>query len=88
MAWLDTGTFDSLHEASSYIRTLEHIQGLKACCPEEIVWRKGWIDDNQLKELANRYGEDDYGNYLLKLISKLNFQSQEFRKILKNFFRC
>ena len=70
MAWFDTGTFDSLHEASSYIRTLEHIQGLKACCPEEIVWRKGWIDDNQLKELAHRYKKNNYGKYLLKLISK------------------
>jgi len=70
MAWLDTGTFDSLHEASSYIRTLEHIQGLKACCPEEIVWRKGWITDDQLKELALRYGENDYGNYLYRLLGK------------------
>ena len=70
MAWLDTGTFDSLHEASSYIRTLEHIQGLKACCPEEIVWRKGWITDNQLKDLALRYGENDYGNYLYRLLGK------------------
>lgn len=70
MAWLDTGTFDSLHEASSYIRTLEHIQGLKACCPEEIVWRKGWIDDNQLRDLALYYGENDYGKYLSKLIMK------------------
>lgn len=70
MAWLDTGTFDSLHEASSYIRTLEHIQGLKACCPEEIVWRKGWIDDNQLRDLALSYGENDYGKYLSKLIMK------------------
>ncbi len=70
MAWLDTGTFDSLHEASSYIRTLEHIQGLKACCPEEIVWRKGWITDKQLKDLALNYGENDYGNYLYRLLSK------------------
>ena len=70
MAWLDTGTFDSLHEASSYIRTLEHIQGLKACCPEEIVWRKGWIDDNQLRDLALYYGENDYGKYLSKLVMK------------------
>ena len=70
MAWLDTGTFDSLHEASSYIRTLEHIQGLKACCPEEIVWRKGWINDDQLEELAFRYGANDYGNYLYRLLGK------------------
>ncbi len=70
MAWLDTGTFDSLHEASSYIRTLEHIQGLKVCCPEEISWRKGWIDDDQLEMLAFRFNNNDYGKYLFRLLGK------------------
>ena len=70
MAWLDTGTFDSLHEASSYIRTLEHIQGLKVCCPEEISWRKGWIDDNQLEMLALKFKNNDYGKYLFRLLGK------------------
>ena len=70
MAWLDTGTFDSLHEASSYIRTLEHIQGLKVCCPEEISWRKGWIDDDQLEMLAFRFNNNDYGKYLFRLLGR------------------
>ena len=69
-AWLDTGNIDSLHEASSYIRTLEHIQGLKVCCPEEISWRKGWIDDDQLERLALKFQNNDYGKYLFRLLEK------------------
>ncbi len=68
MAWLDTGTPDSLHEASSYIRTLEHRQGLKVGCPEEVAWRMGWIDDGQLGVLAEPQRKSGYGNYLLQLL--------------------
>ena len=70
MAWLDTGTFDALHEAGSYIRTLEHRQGLKVGCPEEVAWRNGWIDDDSLIKLANPLIGSGYGNYLLQLIEK------------------
>jgi len=68
MAWLDTGTYDSLHEASSYIRTLEHRQGLKVGCPEEVAWRKGWISDDELIALADPLRKSGYGNYLLQLL--------------------
>ena len=68
MAWLDTGTPDSLHEASSYIRTLEHRQGLKVGCPEEVAWRMGWIDDAQLGQLAEPQKKSGYGTYLLQLL--------------------
>ena len=68
MAWLDTGTFDSLHEASSYIKTLENRQGLKVGCPEEIAWRRDWITDSQLKLLSKSLLKSGYGSYLKKLI--------------------
>ncbi len=67
-AWLDTGTFDSLHEAGSFIRTLENRQGLKVGCPEEIAWRLGWINDQDLKNLADPLTKSGYGKYLLKLL--------------------
>ena len=68
MAWLDTGTPDSLHEAASYIRTLEHRQGLKVGCPEEVAWRMGWIDADALMRLAEPLRKSGYGNYLLQLL--------------------
>ena len=68
MAWLDTGTPDSLHEAASYIRTLEHRQGLKVGCPEEVAWRMGWIDAAAVERLAGPLRKSGYGNYLLQLL--------------------
>jgi glucose-1-phosphate thymidylyltransferase len=70
MAWLDTGTPDSLHEAASYIRTLEHRQGLKVGCPEEVAWRMGWIDADQLERLAQPLRKSGYGTYLLQLLAE------------------
>ena len=66
-AWLDTGSFDSLNDASSYVRTLENRQGLKIGCPEEIAWRKGWINDKQLEQSAFKFLKSGYGQYLLKI---------------------
>ena len=72
MTWLDTGTFDSLHQASSYIRTLEMRQGLKVGCPEEIAWRNGWINDQKLYDLAIDLSSSGYGDYLINIL-KNNF---------------
>tara|TARA_B100000886_G_scaffold337887_1_gene299591 strand:- start:6011 stop:6883 length:873 start_codon:yes stop_codon:yes gene_type:complete len=69
-AWFDTGKFESLHEAGLYIRTLESRQGLKIACPEEIAWRLGWIDTNQLEEIAKPLLNSGYGKYLLEIINK------------------
>ena len=69
-AWLDTGTHDSLLEASQYVQTIEHRQGLKVACLEEIAWRQGWINDQQLKKSGNALKKTSYGQYLLKLVDE------------------
>jgi glucose-1-phosphate thymidylyltransferase len=69
-AWLDTGTHGSLLEASNYIETIEARQGLRVCCPEEIAFHAGWIDDTQLKALAAPLVKNGYGQYLLGLIDR------------------
>ncbi len=67
-AWLDTGTHDSLSEASTFVEVIEKRQGLKLACLEEIAWRKGWISDERLRELAAPMAKNQYGQYLLRLI--------------------
>jgi glucose-1-phosphate thymidylyltransferase len=69
-AWLDTGTFDTLHEAGSYVRIMEERQGTKVGCIEEWAWRNQWIDDNQLIALANPLTKSGYGDYLLSLVNE------------------
>ena len=70
-AWLDTGTFGSLSEASTFIEVLEKRQGLKISCLEEIAWRNGWIDDERLRSLAEPMRKNEYGKYLLSLINNV-----------------
>ena len=69
-AWLDTGTHDSLSEASTFVEVIEKRQGLKIACLEEIAYRKGWINDDKLRELAQPMIKNQYGQYLLKLIKE------------------
>ena len=74
-AWLDTGTHDSLSEASSYIETIEKRQGLKVACLEEIAYNKCWIDADKVRELAEPMKKNQYGQYLLKMIEKDGYHS-------------
>jgi glucose-1-phosphate thymidylyltransferase len=69
-AWLDTGTHESLHDASSFIETIENRTGVKVGCPEEIAWRLRFIDDGQLERLADGMGKSTYGDYLRGLLSQ------------------
>ncbi|MDH5725550.1 MAG: sugar phosphate nucleotidyltransferase, partial [Nitrospira sp.] len=69
-AWLDTGTHESLLDASQFIATLEHRQGLKVACPEEIAFRQRWIDAAQLENLAQPLSRNGYGQYLLRVLEE------------------
>jgi len=70
MAWLDTGTHDSLLDAAKFIETIETRQGMKVCCPEEICWRQGYIDDQALEGLADSLSKNEYGQYLFRLLQE------------------
>jgi glucose-1-phosphate thymidylyltransferase len=72
-AWLDTGTHESMMEASQFIYTIENRQGLKVAAPEEVVWRHGWIDNAQLEALAKPLAKSGYGQYLLRLLKEATY---------------
>ncbi|MFN3018104.1 glucose-1-phosphate thymidylyltransferase RfbA [Vibrio coralliilyticus] len=68
-AWLDTGTHESLHEASSFVQTIENVQGLKVACLEEIAWRNGWLSDEEVLALSKPMMKNEYGQYLSRLVN-------------------
>ena len=67
-AWLDTGTHESLHEAASFVKTIEHVQNLQVACLEKIAWRNGWLSTEQVKKIAKSMAKNEYGQYLLRLV--------------------
>lgn len=72
-AWLDTGTHDSLIEAAQFVQIIEHRQGLKICCPEEIAYNNGYIDNGQVEQLADKLGKSGYGDYLRAMLDDTRF---------------
>ncbi|MEZ9442661.1 glucose-1-phosphate thymidylyltransferase RfbA [Vibrio sp. 10N.222.54.F12] len=75
-AWLDTGTHESLHEASSFVQTIENVQGLKVACLEEIAWRNGWLTDEHMLTLAKPMMKNEYGQYLTRLVTGLQHKAK------------
>jgi len=73
-AWLDTGTHESLLEASNFIETIQNRQGMMISCPEEIAYRRGFIDETQLEELAKPLSKNGYGKYLVNLLEKPEYK--------------
>ena len=71
-AWLDTGTHESLHQAASFVQTVEELQNLQVACLEEIAWRNGWLSDAELAKLAEPMRKNEYGQYLLRLLQSLH----------------
>ena len=69
-AWLDSGTFESLHDASSYVRVIEERQGVKVGCPEEVAWRNGWLSDERLLAISTKLKKSGYGEYLAALMQR------------------
>ncbi|MEA2484360.1 MAG: glucose-phosphate thymidylyltransferase, partial [Thermoleophilaceae bacterium] len=69
-AWLDTGTFDSLNDASNFVRTIEGRQGTKIGAPEEVAWRQGFLSDDELRERAETMRKSGYGDYLISLLER------------------